>query len=172
LRLTCRAKTAGERNIDKPSEKGYRVECVALNEEPKARRAEACEHKPSFEAIRKKTALRSNHLDSRWLDGGHEEASGVEDGVPRKRQALEADPSGQATLTHVSAYARAYTHTRTVRASCARHTRIMQACARYAGAGHYLINRNKSCTPYLAGISAFLRRFLKQGEIWYARGTF
>ncbi len=172
MRLTCRAKTAGERNIDKPSEKGYRVECVALNEEPKARRAEACEHKPSFEAIRKKTALRSNHLDSRWLDGGHEEASGVEDGVPRKRQALEADPSGQATLTHVSAYARAYTHTRTVRASCARHTRIMQACARYAGAGHYLINRNKSCTPYLAGISAFLRRFLKQGEIWYARGTF
>ena len=57
---------------------------------------------------------------------------------------------------HVRAHTRAYTHTRTSCASCARYARIMLACARYASAGHYLINTNKRWELYLAWFSAFL----------------
>ena len=87
-------------------------------------------------------------------------------GVTRRRAESETECRGRdkpLRLTrqkirnpHVRATTRAYTHTRTSRASCARHTRIMLACARYASAGHYLINTTKARKPYWAGISAFL----------------
>ncbi len=59
-----------------------------------------------------------------------------------KRQALEADPSKNPKPSRARVYAR-----------------IMLACARYASAGHYLINTTKALVPYLAGISAFLGEF-------------
>ncbi len=66
-------------------------------------------------------------------DGGRDEASGVEDGVPRKRQALEADPSKNPKPSRARVYTRLYTHTHIMCVMCAlraHHAGVRALCER------------------------------------------
>ncbi len=152
-----------------------RREAVKTPSEPRAcNHAEPCEHVARFEVKRASTAAarresRDGKGKNKGIHGALLDVRVRMTGVTTRRAKSKTECRGRdkpLRLTrrkirnpHVRATTRAYTHTRTLRASCARHTRIMQACARYAGAGHYLINRNKAPQHCLVGFSAFLRGF-------------
>ena len=147
-------------------------EALKMPEEPRAcNHAEPCEHVARFEVKRASTAAalrgtRSGKGENEDFYGALPDVRVRMTGVTTRRAESKTECRGRdkpLRLTrrkirnpHVRAHTRAYTHTRTLRASCARHARIMLACARYAGAGHYLINTTKASEPYLAYILAFL----------------